>query len=86
MKRKMLIITSTSAASLLAFAVGQETNNNAPSIAKYSDKRGLRHAGRRPGCAKKASDLIGMEVKTTKTKSWAGQRPGRGRGVGRMFM
>jgi hypothetical protein len=65
MIRKMLIITSASAASILAFAaLAQETNNSAPGAAEYSDQTVV-HGTRaeRPGCAKKASDLIGMEVK-----------------------
>jgi hyperosmotically inducible periplasmic protein len=65
MKRKIRIITSASAASILAFAaLAQETTNTAPGAAEYSDQA-VPHGTRaeRPGGAKKASDLIGMEVK-----------------------
>jgi hyperosmotically inducible protein len=70
MKRKMRIITSASAASILAFAaLAQETNNSAPGTAEYSDQT-MAHGTRaeRPGCAKKASDLIGMEVKNNQNE------------------
>jgi sporulation protein YlmC with PRC-barrel domain len=70
MKRKMRIITSASAASILAFAaLAQETNNRAPGAAEYSDQT-VSHGTRaeRPGCAKKASDLIGMEVKNNQNE------------------
>jgi sporulation protein YlmC with PRC-barrel domain len=70
MKRKMRIITSASAASILAFAaLAQETNNSAPGAAEYSDQavaHGTRAEG--PGCSKKASDLIGMEVKNNQNE------------------
>jgi hypothetical protein len=70
MKRKMRIITSASAASILAFAaLAQETTNRAPGAAEYSDQT-VAHGTRaeRPGCAKKASDLIGMEVKNNQNE------------------
>jgi sporulation protein YlmC with PRC-barrel domain len=70
MKRNMRIITSASAASILAFAaLAQETNNRAPGAAEYSDQTVV-HGTRseRPGCAKKASDLIGMEVKNNQNE------------------
>ena len=70
MKRKMRIITSASAASILAFAaLAQETTNSAPGAAEYSDQT-VAHGTRaeRPGCSKKASDLIGMEVKNNQNE------------------
>jgi sporulation protein YlmC with PRC-barrel domain len=70
MKRKMRIITSASAASILAFAaLAQETTNSAPGAAEYSDQT-VAHGTRaeRPGCGKKASDLIGMEVKNNQNE------------------
>ena len=70
MKRKMRIITSTSAASLLAFAaLAQETTDTAPGAAEYS-YQAVAHGTwvGRPGCAKKASDLIGMEVKNNQNE------------------
>jgi hypothetical protein len=70
MKRKMRIITSASAASILAFAaMAQETTKNAPGAVEYSDQT-VAHGTRaeRPGCAKKASDLIGMEVKNNQNE------------------
>jgi hyperosmotically inducible periplasmic protein len=70
MKRKMRIITSASAASILAFAaLAQETNNGALGAVEYSDQT-VAHgtSAERPGCAKKASDLIGMEVKNNQNE------------------
>jgi len=52
MKRKMRIITSASAASILAFAaLAQETTNSATGAAEYSDQT-VAHGTRaeRPGC------------------------------------
>jgi len=70
MKRNIRIITSASAASILALAaLAQDTNNSAPGAAEYSDQataHGTR--GDRAGCAKKASDLIGMEVKNNQNE------------------
>ena len=70
MKRKMRIITSASAASILAFAaLAQETTKNAPGAAEYSDQTVARGTlAARPGCSKKASDLIGMEVKNNQNE------------------
>src|ERR1035438_3034932 len=65
-----LILTSAPAASILAFAaLAQETTKNAPGAAEYSDQA-VAHGTRaeRPGCAKKASDLIGMEVKNSQNE------------------
>ena len=70
MKRHMLIITSASAASILAFAaLAQETNNSASGAAEYSDQT-VAHGTRaeQPGCSKKASDLIGTEVKNNQNE------------------
>ena len=70
MKRKMRIITSASAASMLAFAgLAQETTNSAPGAAEYSEQT-VAHGTRaeRPGCSKKASDIIGMEVKNNQNE------------------
>jgi sporulation protein YlmC with PRC-barrel domain len=70
MKRKIRIITSASAASILAFsALAQETTNSATGAAEYSDQT-VAHGTRaeRPGCGKKASDLIGMEVKNNQNE------------------
>src|ERR1035438_2800120 len=70
MRRKMRIITSASAASILAFAaLAGETTNSATGAAEYSGQtvaHGTR--GERPGCSKKASDLIGMEVKNNENE------------------
>lgn len=66
----MRIITSASAASILAFAaLAQETTKNAPSAVEYSDQA-VAHGMRAelPGCAKKASDVIGMEVKNNQNE------------------
>src|ERR1035438_6842186 len=70
MKRKMRIITSASAASILAFAaLAQETTNSATGAAEYSDQTVARGTlAARPGCSKKASDLIGMEVKNNQNE------------------
>ena len=65
-----IIVTSASAASILAFAaLAQETTNTAPGAAEYSDQ-GVAYGPRaeRSGWAKKASDLIGMEVKNTQNE------------------
>ena len=70
MIRKMRIITCASAASMLAFAgLAQETTNSAPGAAEYSDQT-VAHGTRaeRSGCSKKASDLIGMEVKNNQNE------------------
>src|ERR1035438_10666424 len=70
MKRKMRIITSASAASILAFAaLAQETTNSATGAAEYSDQTVARGTlAARPGCSKKASDLIGMEGKNNQNE------------------
>ena len=70
MKRKMRIITSASAASILAFAaLAQETTKNAQGTVEYSDQI-VAHGtqAERPGCSKKASDIIGMEVKNNQNE------------------
>src|ERR1035441_8157600 len=61
MKRKMRIITSASAASILAFAaLAQETTKNAPGAAEYSDQtvaqgtRAERSEERRVGTARQS--------------------------------
>ena len=70
MKRKMRIITSASAASILAFAaLAQETTKNAQGTVEYPDQI-VAHGtqAERPGCSEKASDIIGMEVKNNQNE------------------
>src|ERR1035441_182316 len=70
MKRKIANTTTASAPSILAFAaLAQETNNSATGATEYSDQT-VAHGTRaeRPGCSKKASDLIGMEVKNNQNE------------------
>ncbi len=70
MKRNIRIITSASAASILAFAaLAQETPSPAPGAVAYSDQT-VAHGSRveRLGRAEKASDIIGMEVQNNQNE------------------
>src|SRR5450755_1671990 len=70
MKRKLQILTSTSAASFLAFAaVAQETPNIKPDGAEYTHQSMTHVRGDRINDAAKASDVIGMTVKNLQNET-----------------